>query len=313
MTRSLLRPTALGQLLLWLLLPPLPVPRVEARKSRPSLPCPAACEPTRCPPLPTCSAGATPVLDRCRCCRVCAAAEGEACGGTLGRRCAPGLQCRAPLSAQRFRGAWMGTCGCPAAGAAVCGSDGRTYPNLCALRAENRAARLRGALPAVPVLKGDCADQGERRPARAWALATPLSGAPHSGLAAGSSLRLCLRIQLLVPNFLSFLGVSLPVPMWFLPTCLPRPVKHRVPLSLSLSLFFFFFPHPGWDDSWFPQGVSLRDGREHKGEPEERKGRERELEEERDREFGDRTPDAVRQRDAHRPQAWSISSQGPGV
>ncbi|VFV37768.1 probable serine protease htra4-like [Lynx pardinus] len=38
MTRSLLRPTALGQLLLWLLLPPLPVPRVEARKSRPSLP-----------------------------------------------------------------------------------------------------------------------------------------------------------------------------------------------------------------------------------------------------------------------------------
>ncbi|XP_025778050.1 serine protease HTRA4 [Puma concolor] len=97
MTRSLLRPTALGQLLLWLLLPPLPVPRVEARKSRPSLPCPAACEPTRCPPLPTCSAGATPVLDRCRCCRVCAAAEGEACGGTLGRRCAPGLQCRAPL------------------------------------------------------------------------------------------------------------------------------------------------------------------------------------------------------------------------
>ncbi|XP_042790732.1 serine protease HTRA4 [Panthera leo] len=162
MTRSLLRPTALGQLLLWLLLPPLPVPRVEARKSRPSLPCPAACEPTRCPPLPTCSAGATPVLDRCRCCRVCAAAEGEACGGTLGRRCAPGLQCRAPLSAQRFRGARMGTCGCPAAGAAVCGSDGRTYPNLCALRAENRAARLRGALPAVPVLKGDCADQGTR-------------------------------------------------------------------------------------------------------------------------------------------------------
>lgn len=163
MTRSLLRPAALGQLLLWLLLPPVLVPRVEARRSRPSLLCPAACEPTRCPPLPTCSAGTTPVLDRCRCCRVCAAAEGEACGGALGRRCAPGLQCRAPPSAPRLGGARTGTCGCPAAGAAVCGSDGRTYPSLCALRAENRAARLRGALPAVPVLKGDCADRGEHR------------------------------------------------------------------------------------------------------------------------------------------------------
>ncbi|XP_047573101.1 serine protease HTRA4 [Lutra lutra] len=163
MTRPLLRPAVPGRLLLlWLLLPPLPVPRVEARRSRALLPCPRVCEPTRCPPLPTCSAGSTPVLDRCRCCRVCAAAEGEACGGALGLPCAPGLQCRAPLSAPRLGGAWVGTCGCPAAGAAVCGSDGRTYPSLCALRADNRAARLRGALPALPVLKGDCAGRGTR-------------------------------------------------------------------------------------------------------------------------------------------------------
>ncbi|XP_040499166.1 serine protease HTRA4 [Ursus maritimus] len=162
MTRPLLRPAVLGQLLLLWLLLPLPVPRVKARRSRALLPCPAVCEPTRCPPLPTCSAGSTPVLDRCRCCRVCAAAEGEACGGARGRRCAPGLQCRAPLSAPRVGGARVGTCGCPAAGAAVCGSDGRTYPSLCALRAENRAARVRGALPAVPVLKGDCAGRGTR-------------------------------------------------------------------------------------------------------------------------------------------------------
>uniref|UniRef100_A0A8C2ULI6 HtrA serine peptidase 4 n=1 Tax=Chinchilla lanigera TaxID=34839 RepID=A0A8C2ULI6_CHILA len=95
----------LGQvLLLWLLLPTAPMPGVQARRSRASMPCPAACEPTRCPPLPTCSAG----------------------------------------------------------GAAVCGSDGRTYPSLCALRAENRAARVRGEFPAVPVQKGACGSPGTR-------------------------------------------------------------------------------------------------------------------------------------------------------
>ncbi|XP_020138405.2 serine protease HTRA4 [Microcebus murinus] len=151
-----LRPAALGPfLLLWLLLPP-PVPAPRAPP-----PCPAACEPTRCPPPPSCPAGAPPLPDRCGCCRVCPAAEGEACGGARGRPCAPGLQCGARAGPRRPGGARLGTCGCPAAaGAAVCGSDGRTYPSLCALRAENRAARLRGALPAVPVQKGGCGDPG---------------------------------------------------------------------------------------------------------------------------------------------------------
>nr|XP_020019998.1 serine protease HTRA4 [Castor canadensis] len=164
MSRPQLQLAGLGHFfLLWLLLPRLPVPRVEARRSRASLPCPEACDPTRCPPLPTCSAGTTPVLDRCRCCRVCAATEGEACGGARGRPCAPGLQCHAPFRPGRGGGR-LGTCGCPATGATVCGSDGRTYPSLCALRAENRAARLRGALPAVPVQKGDCGAPGTRSP-----------------------------------------------------------------------------------------------------------------------------------------------------
>lgn len=164
MTRPLLCLVGLGQfLLLWLLLPLVPVPRVEAQRTRPSLFCPVSCEPMRCPPLPTCSSGAMPVLDRCQCCRVCAAAEGEVCGGARSRPCAPGLQCGAPFSPRRLGGARLGTCGCPAVGATVCGSDGRTYPSLCALRAENRAARRRGALPAVPVQKGDCGDPGERQ------------------------------------------------------------------------------------------------------------------------------------------------------
>ncbi|XP_075412752.1 serine protease HTRA4 [Tenrec ecaudatus] len=155
-------------LLMWLLLllPAAPVPRVEARRSRTSMPCPAACEPTRCPPLPTCPEGVVPVLDRCRCCSVCAAGEGEACGGAAGRPCAAGLQCRAPFRARVPGGPRLGTCGCPAVGAAVCGSDGRTYASLCALRAENRAARLRGALPAVPVQKGGCEDPGVGRAGR---------------------------------------------------------------------------------------------------------------------------------------------------
>uniref|UniRef100_A0A8C6CYC4 HtrA serine peptidase 4 n=1 Tax=Moschus moschiferus TaxID=68415 RepID=A0A8C6CYC4_MOSMO len=161
MTGPLRRPAGLGPLvLLWLLLPAPSGRGVQAGRAWPVPPCPAACEPTRCPPLPRCSAGAAPVLDRCGCCRVCAAAEGEACGGPLGRPCAPGLQCRAPRAPRLLGGRPLGTCGCPAAGPTACGSDGRTHPSLCALRAENRAARLRGALPAVSVQNGGCGDPG---------------------------------------------------------------------------------------------------------------------------------------------------------
>ncbi|KAM5264348.1 serine protease HTRA4 [Ctenodactylus gundi] len=142
-------------LALWLLLPP--APGAEARRARAPPPCPAVCEPARCPPPPACPAGRAPTPDRCGCCRVCAAGEGEACGGAWGRPCAAGLRCGAPFRPGRAGGSRLGTCGC-AAGAAVCGSDGRTYASLCALRAENRVARLRGAPPAVPVQKGGCAD-----------------------------------------------------------------------------------------------------------------------------------------------------------
>ncbi|XP_055972865.1 serine protease HTRA4 [Sorex fumeus] len=145
-------PAGLFQLLLLWLLPW--APRAEPARSRAPPPCPSVCEPTRCPPLPSCSAGAAPVLDGCGCCRVCPAAEGEACGGARGRPCGPGLQCGA------------GTCVCPEARAPVCGSDGRTYRSLCELRAENRAARLRGAPPAVPVQRGRCAQPGARSAGR---------------------------------------------------------------------------------------------------------------------------------------------------
>ncbi|CAH6787157.1 serine protease HTRA4 [Phodopus roborovskii] len=151
-------------LLLLPLLLLLPVPWVEARRSRASMPCPEACDASRCPPLPTCSTGTAPVPDRCGCCRVCAAAEGQECGGARGRPCVSGLRCGAPFSREPAGGAWLGTCGCMEGveGAAVCGSNGRTYPSLCALRKENRAARLRGSPPAVPVQKGGCGEPGTR-------------------------------------------------------------------------------------------------------------------------------------------------------
>ncbi|KAL0613972.1 Serine protease HTRA4 [Plecturocebus cupreus] len=153
-----LRPAGLGRCLLpGLLLLLVPVPWAGAKSLQAQLACPAVCQPMRCPALPRCALGTTPVFDLCRCCRVCPAAEGEVCGGARGRPCAPGLQCLQSL------GPWLpSTCGCRTLGAAVCGSDRRTYPSLCALRANNRAARRRGEVPAVPVQWGDCRDTGTR-------------------------------------------------------------------------------------------------------------------------------------------------------
>ena len=118
--------------------------------------------------------------------------------------------CLAPRAPRLLGGRPLGTCGCPAAGATVCGSDGRTYRSLCALRAENRAARLRGALPAVPVQKGDCGDPGEPRArSRRPLLASLTSEFPSRGLqpappgcfAKGSQ---CLR----APDFIPSLSVA---------------------------------------------------------------------------------------------------------
>ncbi|XP_051831516.1 serine protease HTRA4 isoform X1 [Antechinus flavipes] len=128
----------------------------------PPTPCPPTCEPTRCPPLPVCPMGASPQPDHCNCCLVCAAREGETCGGLWKRPCALGLRCRMTRTS-KSRGQ-LGTCVCRASEVPVCGNDGRSYQSLCALRAENRAASLRGDLPAVPVEKGNCGNSGTRSP-----------------------------------------------------------------------------------------------------------------------------------------------------
>lgn len=108
--------------------------------------CTGACDPSVCPRAPdSCYFGA--VTDPCTCCPVCAAGEGDACDGerTL---CGEGLECaRAPGGRAR--------CACVEQGE-VCGSDGRTYPSACRLKAENRRAELSHAPPVILIQKSAC-------------------------------------------------------------------------------------------------------------------------------------------------------------
>ncbi|XP_029459814.1 serine protease HTRA4 [Rhinatrema bivittatum] len=126
---------------------------------RQSLGCPERCETERCPRLPQpCLAGE--VRDLCGCCLLCAAAEGEACGG--GPRgsplCGEGLRC----SGAGGRGKAPGTCLCASA-EPVCGSDGHSYANLCRLRAESRRAQRSQGPPVIHIQNGPC-DSGSHHP-----------------------------------------------------------------------------------------------------------------------------------------------------
>lgn len=119
--------------------------------------CPQVCDASRCPvPPPVCYYGQ--VKDGCGCCSVCAAGEGEVCGERGGERGGGGLPCGDGLRCDSVRGAdggLHGSCVCAASGP-VCGSDGRTYPTVCRLRAENRRADLGETAPVILIQKGRC-------------------------------------------------------------------------------------------------------------------------------------------------------------
>ncbi|XP_054981110.1 insulin-like growth factor-binding protein-like 1, partial [Sorex araneus] len=66
-----------------------------------------------------------------------AGAEGASCGGRAGARCGPGLVCASGAAGSAPEG--TGLCVCARRGA-VCGSDGRSYPSVCALRLRARLA-----------------------------------------------------------------------------------------------------------------------------------------------------------------------------
>ncbi|XP_061525516.1 serine protease HTRA3 [Phycodurus eques] len=119
------------------------------RASR-SAECPARCDVRACP-SPGCPGGYVP--DRCDCCLVCAAGEGEPCGGRDGPACGDGLACRRPDA--ELRPPLRGLCRCELSREA-CGSDGKTYANACRLRAAGRKAQQQGHRDIVQVRTGPC-------------------------------------------------------------------------------------------------------------------------------------------------------------
>ncbi|XP_078522607.1 serine protease HTRA1-like [Lissotriton helveticus] len=151
-------PRVLCQLLVpcLLLLPGTSQGRRLSRRQSPG--CPGSCELSRCPrPQENCLAGE--VRDSCGCCPVCASGLGEACGTRGAPPCGEGLECEGPK--RKVRGA-AGTCVCTST-EPVCGSDGRTYHNLCHLKAENRRTQLTAGPPVIHIQKGSC-DTGSHRP-----------------------------------------------------------------------------------------------------------------------------------------------------
>lgn len=113
------------------------------------------CEPALCAPLPPegCQIGS--VLDYCGCCSVCAAAEGEACGGrrAVGRRCGSGLEC---IKSNMDKKNKQGVCVCKN-DYEVCGTDGVTYRNGCGLKSASLTAKVQGREPITVQNKGRCA------------------------------------------------------------------------------------------------------------------------------------------------------------
>uniref|UniRef100_A0A672GZY8 Insulin-like growth factor binding protein 7 n=1 Tax=Salarias fasciatus TaxID=181472 RepID=A0A672GZY8_SALFA len=113
------------------------------------------CDAAQCAPLPAdgCPAGSMP--DACGCCTVCAAAGGELCGGrrAAARRCGAGLEC---VKGDDEKKSKMGICVCKS-NYEVCGSDGVTYRNGCALKSAGLAAEAQGKEPVTLLNKGRCA------------------------------------------------------------------------------------------------------------------------------------------------------------
>ncbi|XP_061685330.1 serine protease HTRA3a [Syngnathoides biaculeatus] len=107
--------------------------------------CPSESDPSSCP-THCCAVGY--VLERCNCCTVCAPGEGEGhpCSRDPPVPCGEGMVCARRGSTE--------VCRCKAAHF-VCGSDGKTYGNVCKVRGANR--KRKGKDGVRQVHRGPCA------------------------------------------------------------------------------------------------------------------------------------------------------------
>lgn len=115
----------------------------------------APCDPAACASLPVEGCRAGSILDSCGCCSVCAAAEGELCGGrrAAARRCGSGLECVKSAEDKKSK---LGVCACKT-NYEVCGTDGVTYRSGCALKSASLTAEIQGKEPILIQNKGRCA------------------------------------------------------------------------------------------------------------------------------------------------------------
>ncbi|XP_051757242.1 serine protease HTRA3a isoform X2 [Ctenopharyngodon idella] len=117
--------------------------------AEPKTKCSSRCDVSKCP-SPSCPSGYVP--DHCNCCLVCSLGEGESCGRKDDAPCGDGLECKFPAGKRLSKG----VCQCKATHR-VCGSDGKTYGNVCKMRAAARKAQQRGLSVITQTHKGSCA------------------------------------------------------------------------------------------------------------------------------------------------------------
>ncbi|XP_016089924.1 serine protease HTRA3a [Sinocyclocheilus grahami] len=117
--------------------------------AEPKTKCPSKCDVSKCP-SPSCPSGYVP--DHCSCCLVCSLGEGAPCGRKDDVPCGDGLECRFPAGKRLSKG----VCQCKKTHR-VCGSDGKTYGNVCKMRVAALKAQQRGLPEITQTHKGPCA------------------------------------------------------------------------------------------------------------------------------------------------------------